>query len=75
MPPGMSEAARNVSAEDKKKIDALFQKAFSVSIVEEEEATWTALIDNYGSIPEIMARAVSNRGNARARQGKLQEAL
>jgi tetratricopeptide (TPR) repeat protein len=43
--------------------------------VEEEEATWTALIHNYGSIPEIMARAVSNRGNARARQGKLQEAL
>lgn len=43
--------------------------------VEDEEAAWTAMLDRFGGIPEIEVRIVSNRGNARARQGKIEEAL
>lgn len=41
----------------------------------EEEEAWTAILTRYGQIPEIEARGVMNRGNARARQGKFADAV
>jgi len=40
-----------------------------------EEAFWTQLVDNYGSVPEVLIRSACNRGNSRLRQGKFEEAL
>ena len=47
---------------------------------QEEERLWTLIIDKYGKfeanwVPDVVGRAWGNRGNARSRQGKLQEAL
>lgn len=56
------------------------QQALNVADVQEEEAMWTAIIDKYGNskavwAPDVVGRAVGNRGNARSRQGKLDLAL
>mmetsp|Transcript_28020 Transcript_28020/g.64673 ORF Transcript_28020/g.64673 Transcript_28020/m.64673 type:complete len:369 (-) Transcript_28020:54-1160(-) len=61
--------------EDKGRIEMLFNKAMSVSTVEAEEAAWTRILQEYPKVPEVIARAFSNRGNSRARQGKFDEAL
>ena len=58
----------------------LIQEALNADDVVKEEALWTKIITEYGSIdapwvPDVVGRAWGNRGNARARQGKLQEAL
>lgn len=59
---------------------ALVQRALSAGSVEEEEALWTQIIDRFGGVqadwaPDLLGRAWGNRGNARSRQGRLQEAL
>lgn len=61
--------------EDRRRLSELFSQAVSVPTVEEEEALWTKMIESFPGVPEVEARAVSNRGNSRARQGKLKEAL
>eukprot|EP00892_Ulva_mutabilis_P011591 jgi/Ulvmu1/8804/UM048_0059.1 len=58
----------------------LLQDALNAPTVEQEEALWTKIIKEYGAVeapwgPDIVGRAWGNRGNARSRQGKLQEAL
>ncbi|CAK9257993.1 unnamed protein product [Sphagnum jensenii] len=58
----------------------LFNKALSASTVEEEERLWTEVIDTYGKldaewVSDIVSRAWGNRGNARSRQGRMEEAL
>ncbi|GBG61766.1 hypothetical protein CBR_g23280 [Chara braunii] len=58
----------------------IFGQAMSASTVKEEERLWTVIIDRYGDLetdwtPDILSRAWGNRGNARSRQGKLNEAL
>lgn len=71
----LSEAARRLSEEEKRRVDELFRSAISAETVEQEEAFWTQLVDNYGSVPEVLIRSACNRGNSRLRQGKFEEAL
>ncbi len=52
----------------------------SVCCPKAEEAIWTDVIQKYQSsnanwMPDVVGRAYGNRGNARSRQGKMQEAL
>jgi tetratricopeptide (TPR) repeat protein len=59
---------------------ALVQDALNADDVRKEEALWTKIINEYSNIDapwgaDVVGRAWGNRGNARARQGKLQEAL
>ncbi|KAL4528509.1 hypothetical protein Ndes2437A_g03077 [Nannochloris sp. 'desiccata'] len=59
---------------------ALVQDALNADDVQKEEALWTKIITEYSNIDapwaaDVVGRAWGNRGNARARQGKLQEAL
>ena len=47
---------------------------------EAEEAIWTEVIRRYQAsqanwMPDVVGRAYGNRGNARSRQGKMQDAL
>lgn len=78
------------TAPDQRKYDAgdpelraaanALQRALNATTVEEEERLWTELIDDYGDyksewVPDIVGRALGNRGNARTRQGNLQAAL
>jgi len=59
----------------------MVQRALGAASVEEEERAWTEILDKYGAVEDapwrddLIGRAVGNRGNARARQGKLAEAL
>ncbi|KAK9817700.1 hypothetical protein WJX72_000888 [[Myrmecia] bisecta] len=58
----------------------LLQKALNATDVQTEEALWTELIEKYGRVdanwvPDVVGRAWGNRGNARSRQGKLDQAL
>jgi tetratricopeptide (TPR) repeat protein len=58
----------------------LVQDALNADDVEKEEALWTKIITEYGDVDapwaaDVVGRAWGNRGNSRARQGKLQEAL
>ncbi|GAB4818025.1 hypothetical protein N2152v2_005071 [Parachlorella kessleri] len=58
----------------------VLQRALGADSVQEEEALWTEIIERYGGldanwVPDLVGRAWGNRGNARSRQGKLQEAL
>ena len=58
----------------------LLQQALGAESVQREEALWTEIIEKYGGldanwVPDLVGRAWGNRGNARSRQGKLQEAL
>lgn len=48
--------------------------------LKEEERLWTQLIEKYGSSDaiwkaDVVGRAYGNRGNARSRQGKMEDAL
>lgn len=57
-----------------------FEKALNAPTVVEEEQLWTLVIEKYGSleaewVSDIVSRAYGNRGNARSRQGKLEQAL
>lgn len=59
---------------------ALVQRALNAEDVKQEEALWTEIIDTYGSskaiwAPDVVGRAWGNRGNARSRQGRMQQAL
>ncbi|GBF89044.1 hypothetical protein Rsub_01761 [Raphidocelis subcapitata] len=59
---------------------ALLQDALAAPGVALEEARWGEVIERYGSldrnwVPDVVGRAYGNRGNARARQGRLAEAL
>lgn len=59
---------------------ALVQDALNADDVRKEEALWTKIITEYSNIDapwgaDVVGRAWGNRGNARARQGKLEEAL
>jgi tetratricopeptide (TPR) repeat protein len=59
---------------------ALLQKALNAQTVEEEERLWTQLIQEYENTDapwtkDLVGRAYGNRGNARSRQGKLDQAL
>ncbi|GLC47107.1 hypothetical protein PLESTB_000870100 [Pleodorina starrii] len=65
---------------DLREAAALLQRALNAPSVEEEEALWSQVIDTYGTldkpwVPDVVGRAWGNRGNARSRQGRLQEAL
>jgi tetratricopeptide (TPR) repeat protein len=58
----------------------LFQQALSTNNVQTEERLWSEIISLAGDlqadwVPDILARAYGNRGNARSRQGKREEAL
>lgn len=58
----------------------LIQEALNAEDVVKEEALWTKIITEYGNVdapwvPDVVGRAWGNRGNARARQGRLQDAL
>lgn len=58
----------------------LLQDALNAPTVKEEEAIWTKIIEDYGSldadwVPDVVGRAWGNRGNARSRQGKLEAAI
>eukprot|EP00271_Cylindrocystis_brebissonii_P010206 TRINITY_DN26327_c0_g1_i1.p1 TRINITY_DN26327_c0_g1~~TRINITY_DN26327_c0_g1_i1.p1 ORF type:complete len:396 (+),score=45.88 TRINITY_DN26327_c0_g1_i1:87-1274(+) len=58
----------------------IFQRALEASSVEEEERLWTQVIERYGAmeaewVPDIVGRAWGNRGNARSRQGRMEQAL
>lgn len=58
----------------------LLQDALNAQDVRQEEALWTRIIKEYGGldsnwVPDLVGRAWGNRGNARSRQGRLQEAL
>lgn len=59
---------------------AALQEALNAPSVQEEERLWTVVIDTYGGldrpwVPDVVGRAWGNRGNARSRQGRLEEAL
>eukprot|EP00245_Coleochaete_scutata_P005725 TRINITY_DN19516_c0_g1_i1.p1 TRINITY_DN19516_c0_g1~~TRINITY_DN19516_c0_g1_i1.p1 ORF type:complete len:387 (-),score=41.75 TRINITY_DN19516_c0_g1_i1:131-1264(-) len=59
---------------------ALFQLALNAPNVDDEEKLWTLIIVRYGEldevwVPDIVSRATGNRGNARSRQGKMDDAL
>lgn len=58
----------------------LFQQALSTDSVQTEERLWSEIILRVGDskadwAQDILARAYGNRGNARSRQGKREEAL
>lgn len=74
-PGQLSAGAKALTDADKQYLSDMFNKAVSVKSVEEEEATWSAILGKYGAVPEVEARVVVNRGNSRARQGKLDAAL
>eukprot|EP00933_Yihiella_yeosuensis_P034560 TRINITY_DN28031_c0_g1_i1.p1 TRINITY_DN28031_c0_g1~~TRINITY_DN28031_c0_g1_i1.p1 ORF type:complete len:366 (-),score=69.53 TRINITY_DN28031_c0_g1_i1:458-1555(-) len=56
-------------------VDKMTNEAANAPTVEEEERAWTKMLDRFKDYPEIEVGALSNRGNSRARQGKLEEAL
>jgi tetratricopeptide (TPR) repeat protein len=58
----------------------MIQEGLNASTVEEEEHVWTKIIQEFSSSDavwrdDIVGRAYGNRGNARSRQGKIQDAL
>ncbi|GMH36135.1 hypothetical protein BSKO_04003 [Bryopsis sp. KO-2023] len=58
----------------------LLQDALGAQDVQREEKLWTEIIQKYGDmdknwVPDLVGRAWGNRGNARSRMGKLDEAL
>ena len=58
----------------------LIQQALNASTIEEEERTWTQIIDEYADVDalwrdDVLGRAYGNRGNCRSRQGKVEAAL
>ena len=58
----------------------ILQDALDAKSLEEEEALWTQIIDEYSSlsadwVPDVVGRALGNRGNARSRRGDLMGAL
>lgn len=58
----------------------LLQDALGAQDVVTEEKLWTQIIDEYGDldknwVPDLVGRAVGNRGNALSRMGRLDEAL
>lgn len=58
----------------------LLQDALGAEDVVTEERLWTQIIDEYGNldknwVPDLVGRAVANRGNARSRMGRLEDAL
>lgn len=74
--------SRAFNGSDQRLRDAanLFQEALNATTVEEEERLWSEVIDTYGDldaewVPDIVGRAWGNRGNARSRQGRLEQAL
>ncbi|GIM15014.1 hypothetical protein Vretimale_17892 [Volvox reticuliferus] len=65
---------------DLREAAALLQRALNAPSVDAEEALWSEVIKRYGGmdkswVPDVVGRAWGNRGNARSRQGRLQEAL
>ena len=58
----------------------MIQEGLNASTVEEEENVWTKIIEEFSNSnavwrDDIVGRAYGNRGNARSRQGKIQDAL
>lgn len=58
----------------------IFQQALDATTVEEEERLWTEVIEKCSPVEaewvnDILSRAWGNRGNARSRQGRMEEAL
>ncbi|KAG1676129.1 hypothetical protein FOA52_004969 [Chlamydomonas sp. UWO 241] len=58
----------------------LLQEGLNATDVVQEEAIWTKIINTYGGVdapwvPDVVGRAWGNRGNARSRQGRLEESL
>ena len=66
--------------EELRRASNAFQQALNAKSVTEEENGWTRVIDDFEGTSwtwttELVSRALGNRGNARSRQGKLQDAL
>eukprot|EP00931_Biecheleriopsis_adriatica_P062011 TRINITY_DN37327_c0_g2_i1.p1 TRINITY_DN37327_c0_g2~~TRINITY_DN37327_c0_g2_i1.p1 ORF type:complete len:340 (+),score=68.34 TRINITY_DN37327_c0_g2_i1:30-1049(+) len=77
---GVSEQVKRLSEDDKRKINQLIFRASQLASLPggseaKEEEAWSDLLQQYGWVPEIEARGVMNRGNARARQGKFADAV
>jgi len=58
----------------------LLQSGLNAGDVVQEEAVWSRIIQQYSGldapwVPDVVGRAYGNRGNARSRQGRMQEAL
>ena len=58
----------------------MLQLGLNAENVQKEEAIWTEIIDKYEGLDEpwvadIVGRAYGNRGNARSRQGRMEQAL
>lgn len=58
----------------------LLQEALNAEDVGKEEAIWTEVIAKWEGlnepwVPDVVGRAYGNRGNARSRQGRMEEAL
>ncbi|CAD7700079.1 unnamed protein product [Ostreobium quekettii] len=58
----------------------LVREALEAGSLEEEEELWTRIIDGYGGrdaewAPDVVGRALGNRGNARSRRGDLAGAV
>eukprot|EP00887_Chlorella_sp_A99_P005292 scaffold1.g5292.t1 len=71
---GMTVKARYDAADPRlREAGALVQRALSAGSVEEEEALFGGVQADWA--PDLLGRAWGNRGNARSRQGRLQEAL
>ncbi|KAG2485094.1 hypothetical protein HYH03_016191 [Edaphochlamys debaryana] len=65
---------------DLREAASMLQGALNAPSLAEEEAGWTAIINKYERmdrpwVPDLVGRAYGNRGNARSRQGRLEEAL
>lgn len=58
----------------------LIQEALNAPTIEDEERTWTQIIDEFSDVDavwrdDVVGRAYGNRGNCRSRQGKVDAAL
>lgn len=58
----------------------MLQNGVVCTFAQEEEALFTQLVDRYRDstapwMPDVVGRALGNRGNARSRQGRLTQAL
>jgi len=70
----------DASDERLRRAGRLIQEALNAPTVEDEERTWTRIIEEFSGVEavwrdDVVGRAYGNRGNARSRQGKVDEAL
>jgi len=66
---------RQLSPEEQSEVTKMADVALNAKNAAEEEVAWTRMLERYAGLPQVQVIVISNRGNSRARQGKLQEAL